>query len=130
MRPITCKYALILVIFGPFSAYAQDGAVNSGQDDWGFSFGAFFSGVASGFAHVDRDSYATRLLHCKGKRTVRCHEVAVSSASLNTGDVFILDVGLTLFVWNGYTTIHDARLVFFLTHARTPAPSPSEASHF
>ena len=68
-------------------------------------------GVASGFAHVDRDSYPTRLLHCKGKRTVRCHEVAVSSASLNTGDVFILDVGLTLFVWNGYTS-HDARLVF------------------
>ena len=43
MRPITCKYAMILVIFGPFSAYAQDGAVNSGQDDWGFSFGAFFA---------------------------------------------------------------------------------------
>jgi len=58
-------------------------------------------GVASGFKHVERDSYDTRLLHLKGKRVVRANKVPVEAASLNTGDVFILDMGLKLFIWNG-----------------------------
>lgn len=58
-------------------------------------------GVASGFVHVDRDAYRTRLLHCKGKRTVRVNEVPANNQSLNTGDVFILDLGLQLFIYNG-----------------------------
>jgi len=58
-------------------------------------------GVASGFAHVDRDSYETRLLHLKGKRSVRVKSVEAKSSSLNTGDVFILDLGLKLFLYNG-----------------------------
>ena len=58
-------------------------------------------GVDSGFHHVERDVYETRLLHVKGKRTVRVKEVAVTSASLNIGDVFILDSGLKVFIWNG-----------------------------
>lgn len=58
-------------------------------------------GVQSGFKHVEKDVYSTRLLHCKGKRTVRVREVPVAPASLNKGDVFILDLGLTLFVFNG-----------------------------
>ncbi|CAE7522761.1 Gel [Symbiodinium microadriaticum] len=60
-------------------------------------------GVESGFRHVDRDSYTTRLLMVKGKRTVRVREVPLSNASLNTGDVFILDTGLKIFVYNGAT---------------------------
>jgi hypothetical protein len=58
-------------------------------------------GVDSGFAHVERDQYETRLLHLKGKRTVRVKSVAVTNESLNNGDVFILDVGLTIFIYNG-----------------------------
>lgn len=58
-------------------------------------------GVDSGFRHVDRDAYETRLLHVKGSRTVRVNEVPCSNASLNTGDVFILDMGLQLFLYNG-----------------------------
>jgi len=58
-------------------------------------------GVASGFVKVDRDSYETRLLHLKGKRIVRCNKVKCESASLNTGDVFILDMGLKLYLFNG-----------------------------
>jgi hypothetical protein len=58
-------------------------------------------GVASGFNTVDRDHYETRLLHLKGKRTVRATPVPVSSSSLNTGDSFILDAGMKLYLWNG-----------------------------
>lgn len=58
-------------------------------------------GVESGFNHVDRDFYETRLLLVKGKRTVRCTSVPVSNASLNTGDCFILDCGKSLYLYNG-----------------------------
>jgi advillin len=58
-------------------------------------------GVDSGFRKVDRDAYVTRLLMVKGKRTVRVREVPLSNASLNTGDVFILDAGLKIYIWNG-----------------------------
>jgi hypothetical protein len=37
----------------------------------------------------------------QGKRQVRANQVAVSHASLNSGDVFILDAGLKLYQWNG-----------------------------
>jgi hypothetical protein len=60
-------------------------------------------GVESGFRHVDRDAYVTRLLMVKGKRTVRVREVPLSSSSLNTGDVFILDAGMKIFIYNGAT---------------------------
>jgi len=58
-------------------------------------------GVESGFVHVERDTYRPRLLLVKGKRVVRVKEVTLSNNSLNTGDVFILDLGLKLFVYYG-----------------------------
>eukprot|EP00164_Ancoracysta_twista_P003232 GFYU01004318.1.p1 GENE.GFYU01004318.1~~GFYU01004318.1.p1 ORF type:complete len:812 (-),score=336.28 GFYU01004318.1:98-2533(-) len=58
-------------------------------------------GVESGFKKVERGVYETRLFHCKGKRNVRVRQVEVSHKSLNSGDVFILDCGLTLWQWNG-----------------------------
>lgn len=58
-------------------------------------------GVESGFRKVERDVYPTRLLHLKGKRTVRVSEVPVAATSLNKGDVFILDQGLKIFLFNG-----------------------------
>jgi villin 1/advillin len=58
-------------------------------------------GVESGFAHVERDSWPTRLLHVKGRRAVRVLEVPLKLSSLNSGDVFILDAGLTLYQWTG-----------------------------
>jgi hypothetical protein len=58
-------------------------------------------GVDSGFNHVERDTYDNRLLHLKGKRTVVANEVDCKSSSLVTGDAFILDLGLQLFLWNG-----------------------------
>jgi len=58
-------------------------------------------GVESGFTHVTPEEYETRLLHLKGKRTVRVSQVSVDSDSLNSGDVFVLDGGLTIYQWNG-----------------------------
>ncbi|CAN0099992.1 unnamed protein product [Ascophyllum nodosum] len=50
---------------------------------------------------MEKDVFRNRLLHVKGKRVVRVSEVPCSSASLNTGDVFILDAGLKLYLWSG-----------------------------
>jgi advillin len=57
-------------------------------------------GVESGFQHVEHE-YRTRLLHLKGRRVIRSREVNLSTSSLNTGDVFILDAGLKLYLWYG-----------------------------
>ncbi|XP_012936181.1 advillin [Aplysia californica] len=58
-------------------------------------------GVESGFKKVERGKYETRLMQCKGKRNIRVKQVELNVNSLNQGDVFILDCGLVIFVWNG-----------------------------
>jgi len=59
-------------------------------------------GVESGFNHVKPHEYKARLLHVKGvKDHVRVQQVKQEWKSLNDGDVFILDQGLDLFIWNG-----------------------------
>ncbi|VDK77680.1 unnamed protein product [Litomosoides sigmodontis] len=58
-------------------------------------------GVQSGFTHVtDKyENWKPKLFQCKGKRNVRCQEVECKDESLNTGDVFLLDCGLKIYVW-------------------------------
>ena len=58
-------------------------------------------GVDSGFRKVERDVYETRLLHLKGKRTVRVTAVPLAVGSLCKGDVFVLDAGLKIYLFNG-----------------------------
>jgi len=58
-------------------------------------------GVDSGFKHVEPEKYNPRLLHLKGKKKVRVTQVDMTGASLNSGDVFILDAGLKAYQWNG-----------------------------
>ena len=59
-------------------------------------------GVESGFKHVEPTKYRARLLHIKGARkNIVVREVPMTRDSLNSGDVFILDKGLTLFQFNG-----------------------------
>ncbi|KAL0221446.1 hypothetical protein RCL1_001300 [Eukaryota sp. TZLM3-RCL] len=55
----------------------------------------------SAFNVIQRDVYEPRLLHLKGRRRVRVKQVPLSTSSLNHGDVFVLDLGLTLIQWNG-----------------------------
>ena len=58
-------------------------------------------GVESGFKKVNRDEYEPRLLHVKGRRNIRVQQTKLSWGSMNRGDVFILDLGLTIYVWIG-----------------------------
>ncbi|XP_077480056.1 villin-1 isoform X2 [Stigmatopora argus] len=59
-------------------------------------------GVASGFDHVDTNTYnVQRLLHVKGRKHVTATEVDVSWKSFNTGDIFLLDLGKSIVQWNG-----------------------------
>lgn len=59
-------------------------------------------GVATGFKHVDKEGeHRMRLLHVKGRRKIRVSEVKAEAASMNEGDVFILDCYKTIFQWNG-----------------------------
>jgi len=66
-------------------------------------------GIASGFNKVKPEEYKPRLLHVKGKTVVRVQQVELSASSLNMGDVFILDAGLNIVVWNGSSAGHAER---------------------
>jgi len=58
-------------------------------------------------------------MHFKGnKENIRVTEVALEWKSLNDGDVFLLDNGLELIVWNGKTAgIHEKRKAQEITNA-------------
>jgi len=58
-------------------------------------------GIESGFHHVGPEAYQPRLLQFKGRKDTHVSEVPLARDSLNSGDVFILDDGLTLYQWNG-----------------------------
>jgi len=58
-------------------------------------------GAESGFHHVEAGKYRPRLLQVKGKKHIRVTEVPLARASLNSGDVFILDTGADVVQWNG-----------------------------
>jgi len=58
-------------------------------------------GVDSGFNHVEPEKFQGRLLQIKGRRKVRVKQVDRTYQSLNSGDVFILDLGLNIYQFNG-----------------------------
>ena len=60
-------------------------------------------GVPSAFARVDRDAFEARLMQVKGSGRRGCvvRRVALSRASLNSGDTFLLDLGRRVVVWCG-----------------------------
>jgi len=58
-------------------------------------------GVESGFHHVKPEEYKPRLLHLKGKKTVRVTQVDLTADSLNSSEVFVLDLGLEIYQFNG-----------------------------
>ncbi|CEM20072.1 unnamed protein product [Vitrella brassicaformis CCMP3155] len=59
-------------------------------------------GVESGFTKVEPTAYKPRLLHVKGQRkAMRVRQVPLTRDSINDGDVYVLDAGLSLYQWNG-----------------------------
>jgi len=58
-------------------------------------------GIESGFNKVNPKEYKPRLLHVKGRKRVRLVEVPLDAKSVNSGDVFVLDLGLLIVQFNG-----------------------------
>jgi len=58
-------------------------------------------GIESGFNHVEPEKFAPRLLHLKGRKNIRVQQVPMEVGSFNAGDVFVLDLGLNIYQWQG-----------------------------
>ncbi|EDO43190.1 predicted protein [Nematostella vectensis] len=59
-------------------------------------------GAETGFRRVNPEAYKPRLLHfCKKNKKIEVTEKSLKRANMNNGDVFIVDLGLTLYQWNG-----------------------------
>ncbi|CAC5356704.1 GSN [Mytilus coruscus] len=58
-------------------------------------------GAETGFKHVLPEEYRPRLLHFSGKRRIEVKEVPYKRSSLNSGDVYVLDLGMQIYQWNG-----------------------------
>lgn len=67
-------------------------------------------GAETGFRHVAPEEYKPRLMHFSGQgRKVTVKEVPAVRSRLTSNDVFILDLGLTLYQWNGKDCSKDER---------------------
>lgn len=58
-------------------------------------------GIETGFKHAEPEKYVPRLLHFRGKKKVRLTQVPLARDSLNSTDVFVLDLGVKIYHWNG-----------------------------
>jgi len=58
-------------------------------------------GTEGGFRHTEPEKYDPRLLHFKGKKKIRTTQVDLKRESLNSSDVFVLDLGLKIYQFNG-----------------------------
>jgi len=67
-------------------------------------------GAETGFRHVKPTDYKPRLMHFHGDRNrVQVKQVPLRRASLDSGDVFILDLGLTAYQWTGVKANKDEK---------------------
>eukprot|EP00731_Ephydatia_muelleri_P007448 Em0003g1696a len=67
-------------------------------------------GADSGFKHVKPTEYKARLLHFHGdQHGVKVVEKPLNKHCLDSSDVFILDMGLKLYQWNGKTGNKDEK---------------------
>lgn len=58
-------------------------------------------GIDTGFKKVKPTEYKPRLLHIHGNKKPKIIQVPLAWSSLNSGDAFVLDNGLTIYQWNG-----------------------------
>lgn len=67
-------------------------------------------GAASGFRHVEKKVTEPRLFHFHGDRKkVSMNQVSLSKENLDSGDVFILDLGDKIYQWNGASCNKDEK---------------------
>nr|KAG5705616.1 hypothetical protein BaRGS_034814 [Batillaria attramentaria] len=67
-------------------------------------------GADSGFRHVKPEEYTPRLLHfCGTRKNITVKEVPLSKNRIKSDDVFILDLGNTIYQWNGSGSNKDER---------------------
>jgi len=68
-------------------------------------------GCATGFRHVEPTKYEPRLFLVKKKgRRVTVTQIPMRRSLINSGDVFIMDLGLQIYQFNGSSS-SKARLV-------------------
>jgi len=90
-------------------------------------------GVDSGFNIVKPVEYEQQLYHVKAVgKTLTCTSVPVSTSSLNTGDVFILDQGLNIYQWNGSKAagIEKHKAMEFTSHLKSERSGRPEVKVF
>lgn len=67
-------------------------------------------GADTGFRHVKPEEYTPRLLHfCGTRKKVTVKEVPLCKDRIKSDDVFILDLGLNIYQWNGSGSNKDER---------------------
>ncbi|BFZ08113.1 hypothetical protein BsWGS_11152 [Bradybaena similaris] len=67
-------------------------------------------GAQSGFRHVQPEKYKPRLLHFSGlKKNIVVREVPLNKKQIKSDDVFILDLGTSIYQWNGSGSNKDER---------------------
>ncbi|XP_065178188.1 gelsolin-like protein 2 [Sycon ciliatum] len=79
-------------------------------------------GIDSGFRHVEPKTYQTRLMHFEGTRkNIVVKEIDLLKSNVSTNDVYILDQGLTIYLWSGSNSNKDKRLKAsqFVTQLKT-----------
>jgi gelsolin len=68
-------------------------------------------GADTGFRHVEPEQYKPRLLHfCGDKKHVLVKEIPLSRSRITSNDVFILDMGLKIYQYNGKSCSYNEKL--------------------
>nr|XP_054773818.1 gelsolin-like protein 2 [Lytechinus pictus] len=74
------------------------------------SFTTMTGGADTGFRHVTPEEYKNRLFHvCGDKKKVEVKQLAIENARLDSNDVYILDMGLKLYIWVGNGSNKDEK---------------------
>lgn len=89
-------------------------------------------GVDTAFNHVEPTKYKPRLLRVKGYKHIRITQVKLSGESLNENDAFILDNGLSLYLWVGESANKQerAKAAFAVTSIRNNERNAQATIHY
>ncbi|KAK0134783.1 Gelsolin [Merluccius polli] len=90
---------------------ALNGAPVQYRETQDYESNVFTGGVSSGFTHVvTNTSDVKRLLHIRGRRSIRAREVDLDWRSFNNNDCFVIDLGENIYQWCGSKSNYYERL--------------------